>query len=146
MLDKFIVNSIFKAALEKPKRKEVEVVNKKKDALIVLAKYPRPPHVKTRLIPALGETAASHISELFLVDLLRRLSATKRWKIFIAGAITDTVLEFDDLLARHRIPRQNIESFIPQGNSMEDDIVKAYKYVLRKHERAVLTCPRYSLS
>ncbi len=67
-------------------------MNAKSNALIVLAKCPKPSHVKTRLIPALGEIGASHLSELFLVDLLRRFFDIDRfenllmfynWQIFL---------------------------------------------------------------
>lgn len=47
------------------------------DALIILAKYPRPSNSKTRLITDLGEIIASRIAELFLADLLQRFTKTE---------------------------------------------------------------------
>lgn len=82
------------------------------NALIILAKYPRPGQVKTRLIPMIGDIATNRISELFLIDLLRRFASIHDINVIIAGASQDTDDEFKGLLAKYQIPLENTEIFL----------------------------------
>lgn len=109
------------------------------NALIILVKYPRPEYVKTRLIPAIGDVAASRVSELFLVDLLRRFASIHSLRVVIAGASQDTEDEFRGLLTKHQIPSTHIEIFFPRTGSMEMDILISYSYVLTESKKAILT-------
>ena len=108
------------------------------NALIILAKYPRPLRSKTRLIPKLGEITASHISELFLVDLLRRFAVVEI-RIIIAGAENDAEEEFHDLFIKYAIQPNRIEVFLPRAGSMMGDIAAAYSFALQESKKAVLT-------
>ena len=108
------------------------------NALIILAKYPRPLRSKTRLIPKLGEITAIHISELFLVDLLRRFAVVEI-RIIIAGAENDAEEEFHDLFIKYAIQPNRIEVFLPRAGSMMGDIAAAYSFALQESKKAVLT-------
>ncbi len=111
----------------------------KTNALIILAKYPRPGHVKTRLISTIGDVAANRVSELFLVDLLGRFINVSNLQVVIAGALQDTEDEFRDLLTKHHIPSTHIKIFFPRTGSMEKDILMSYLHVLANSKKAILT-------
>lgn len=109
------------------------------NALIILAKYPRTGHVKTRLISTIGDIAASRISELFLVDLLHRFASIRNLRVIIAGASQDTDDEFKDLLTKHHILSTHIEIFLPRSGSMEEDILMSYSHALANSKKVILT-------
>lgn len=114
----------------------------KKDALIVLVKYPRQGQVKTRLItPMMNDETVCHICELLLVDLLKRFSPRKEMRIILVGANGDTEEDFRGLLEKYGLTRRNIEVFLPATGSLEGDMVKGYAYALQKSPKAILTAP-----
>lgn len=119
---------------------QVRGTNSRKDALIVLAKYPRPGIVKTRLGVWLGDETASKIAEVFLVDLLNRF-ATSGLRIVITGAQSDTATEFSSLCKRYNVAIKDLEVFVPGMGSMRADMLAAYEYVLKDSAKAVLTAP-----
>jgi uncharacterized protein len=61
-------------------------VSPRDDALIVMARYPRPGAVKTRLAAAIGDDAAAMLYRAFLDDLRARLSDASRWALHWAFA------------------------------------------------------------
>ncbi len=110
--------------------------------MIILVKYPRPGQVKTRLItPALNDEKVCRICEVFLVDLLKRLTPVKKLRIVILGANGDTEEEFRDLFEKYDVAGQSIEVFIPHTGSLEGDMVKGYEHALQKSKKAILTAP-----
>ncbi len=53
-------------------------------ALVVMARYPEPGRVKTRLAATIGPAAAAGVYRAFLADLRDRLGADPRWKLLWA--------------------------------------------------------------
>lgn len=87
----------------------------------------------------LGDVAANRISELFLVDLLRRFASICSFRVIIAGASRDTDDEFKSLLTKHHISSTHIEMFFPRTGSMEKDILMSYSHILAGSKKAILT-------
>lgn len=108
-------------------------------AFIIPAKYPRPQYSKTRLIPDIGDVAASRLSECFLVDSVRRFTEESKLRVVIVGSDIDTEEEFSDLLGRHHLLQDRVEILIPKCGSMIDDMIFAYENILSLCERAVMS-------
>ena len=109
------------------------------DAVLIFAKTPRMGRVKTRLIPALGERAAT---ELYVSLLRRELDwisgetpyATELW---VTPEVDHPVLH--DLRQRHRLRLQ-----IQQGDDLGARMSHAAREALTRHRRVALIgvdCP-----
>ena len=103
----------------------------REEALIVLARYPRPGFVKRRLAAAIGDAAAADVCRAFLCDLRRRLADHPSWTTYWAFEPAESPFA-EEIGGADR-------SFPQQGRNLGDRMQAAIEHVLRSgHSRVVL--------
>ena len=104
---------------------------------MILAKFPRPGAVKTRLATTIGNEAASNIAQTFLLDSVSRYCKIKGIRLVINASHDDEPQEFYDLFLRHGLPTKKMAVIVPKTGSMRGDILAAYTDVLKTSGKAV---------
>lgn len=111
--------------------------NPRTNLLIILAKYPSPGNVKTRLAAEIGESAATNISRALLLDLVG-VHSSQPYRTVIQAARNDVIYidEFRELCP-------NLPIRIGTGDELRgpnSEIWRAFRYYSRSYNAIVLIC------
>jgi rSAM/selenodomain-associated transferase 1 len=103
----------------------------REEALVVLARYPRPGRVKRRLAAAIGGVAAADLYRAFLCDLQRRLACRADWTTYWAFEPAES--PFAEEIGGHD------RSFPQRGRSLGERMGSAMSHAFASgHSRVVL--------
>lgn len=105
--------------------------------LIVLARYPEPGIVKSRLGAKIGFELAADIYRAMLVDILRRFTIATDVPILLAISSGDNSDGFLRLMREEGISQQQVEIHETPGD-MYQKTVDAYRYSLERYRKAIL--------
>ncbi len=105
--------------------------------LAVLAKFPRPGRVKSRLAADIGAKHAANIQKGMLLDILDRFCRIQDLTVAIVFPFDEKPQPFLDLCRHARIPTDRV--LLLQGVSdMNADIVYAYQTLLAQFRKIVV--------
>ncbi len=105
--------------------------------LIVLARYPVPGVVKSRLGSEIGYELAADIYRAMLLDILRRFTTGIEIPILLATETEEDAEGFRRLVKEEGLPEERIEIREMLGD-MYQNTVRAYHYSLERYRKAVL--------
>ena len=105
--------------------------------LIVLARYPTPGIVKTRLGGDIGYELAADIYKAMLIDILRRFTTLTDVPILLSVNVEGSVDDFERLMFEAGLSSDTIEIHQTPGD-MYQKTVEAYRYSLERYRKAIL--------
>lgn len=105
--------------------------------LIILARYPEPGIVKTRLGSEIGYELAADIYRAMLVDILRRFTTLTEVPILLSINADDNNEGFQRIISDENLPKERIEIHETPGD-MYQKTVDAYRYSLERYKKAIL--------
>ncbi len=113
----------------------VHVVDLAQLAVIVMAKYPTPGRVKTRLMPILNAAQAAEVQKVFLVYVIRRLAGLKPAELVVCYDPPDSLGAMQELLRNSMTGDRNHKpTWLAQcGGDLGDRLADAASHMGKRH-------------
>ena len=100
------------------------------NGLVVLARHPKPGTVKTRLARSIGDDTAARVYRAFLIDIGRRLAASRAWVFHWAFTPADSPFA-DEIAAGARVFAQSgVDLGERMANALEHVLAEGYPHAV----------------